>query len=110
MVLDTTTGVFESKAWKDVRVGAIVKVTCNEFFPADLVLLNSSGRKGMCYIETKNLDGETNLKIKMANKEVMAVSSPNEITDLQAEVKCEGPSDKIYQFDGVIKLDITSNN
>jgi magnesium-transporting ATPase (P-type) len=36
-----------------------------------LVLLNSSGPKGICYIETKNLDGETNLKHKVANKEVM---------------------------------------
>lgn len=94
-----------------MRVGAIVKVICNEFFPADLVLLNSSGRKGMCYIETKNLDGETNLKIKMANKEVMAYAADESaLTDLAAEVKCEGPSDKIYQFDGVIKLDLASND
>jgi phospholipid-transporting ATPase len=43
----------------------------NEFFPADLVLLNSSAPKGICYIETKNLDGETNMKHKVSNKEVM---------------------------------------
>lgn len=80
-----------------MRVGTIVKVVCNEFFPADLVLLNSSGRKGMCYIETKNLDGETNLKHKVANKEVMAVSQDEAaLKSLVAEVKCEGPSDKIY--------------
>ena len=36
-----------------------------------MILLNSSGPKGICYIETKNLDGETNLKYKVANKEVM---------------------------------------
>jgi phospholipid-transporting ATPase len=50
------------KVWKDIRVGMIVKCMENEFFPADMVLLSSSGRKGICYIETKNLDGETNLK------------------------------------------------
>lgn len=50
----------------------VVKVMENEFFPADLTLLYSSGPKGICYIETKNLDGETNLKHKVANKEVMA--------------------------------------
>lgn len=51
----------------------------------------------MCYIETKNLDGETNLKHKVANKEVMAVSADEAaLKSLVAEVKCEGPSDKIY--------------
>ena len=33
-----------------------------------MVLCRSSDRKGMCYVETKNLDGETNLKHKVAVK------------------------------------------
>ena len=44
----------------------ILKINNDEFFPADLALLNSSANKGICYIETKNLDGETNLKHKQA--------------------------------------------
>ena len=59
------------KQWKEIRVGSVVKVQCDEYFPADLVLLYSSGRKGICYIETKNLDGETNLKHKVSNKDIM---------------------------------------
>lgn len=58
--------------WKNMKVGMVVKVEENQFFPADMILLYSSGPKGICYIETKNLDGETNLKHKVANKEVMA--------------------------------------
>lgn len=34
----------------------------NEFVPADVLILGTSEKKGICYIETKNLDGETNLK------------------------------------------------
>lgn len=49
----------------------IVKIKENEYFPADLILLNSSASKGICYIETKNLDGETNLKHKQANKRTL---------------------------------------
>jgi len=31
-----------------------------------MILLSSSSPKGICYIETKNLDGETNLKHKQS--------------------------------------------
>ncbi len=55
-------------AWKNVRVGDILKVKSDEFIPADLLLLNSSGAKGSCFVETKGLDGETNLKIKNTAK------------------------------------------
>ena len=71
MVANTQTGTFEQKQWKDLRVGNVVKIFKNEYFPADLLLLNSSAPKGICYIETKNLDGETNLKHKSSNKEIM---------------------------------------
>ncbi len=68
--------------------------------------LNSSGRKGICYIETKNLDGETNLKHKVANKEIMSYcQTDDELATLRANVKCEGPTDKIYQFDGRMTIE-----
>lgn len=105
-MLNTATQAFEYKAWKEIKVGSIVKVENNQFFPADLVLLSSSGRKGICYIETKNLDGETNLKHKVANKDIMPLCG-NEaaLSQLRASVKSEGPTDKIYQFDGVMTID-----
>lgn len=65
------TGAFGPKKWKELHVGQIVKIKQDEFFPADLVLLNSSAPKGICYIETKNLDGETNLKHKQGVKELV---------------------------------------
>lgn len=48
--------------WRELRVGDVIRVQCDEPFPSDIVLLNSSDGKGLCFVETKNLDGETNLK------------------------------------------------
>ena len=45
-------------------MGDLVKVENKEAFPADLVLLASSEDQAMAYIETSNLDGETNLKVR----------------------------------------------
>ena len=52
--------------WKDVRVGDILLLPNNSEIPADMILLASSDDTGITYIETSNIDGETNLKIKTA--------------------------------------------
>ena len=50
--------------WRDVVAGDIVRVVRDQSFPCDLVLLASPLDDSVCYVETKNLDGETNLKLK----------------------------------------------
>lgn len=44
--------------WALVKAGDIVRVLSEHYFPADLVLLQSSSNQGACSIETANLDGE----------------------------------------------------
>lgn len=38
----------------------------NDVIPCDMVLLYTSEENSACYVETSNLDGETNLKTKYA--------------------------------------------
>ncbi|KAG6399944.1 hypothetical protein SASPL_141430 [Salvia splendens] len=59
-------GIFKQTEWRNLRVGDLVKVEKDQFFPADLVLLSSSYEEAIWYVEMMNLDGETNLKLKQA--------------------------------------------
>uniref|UniRef100_A0A3Q2XHL2 Phospholipid-transporting ATPase n=1 Tax=Hippocampus comes TaxID=109280 RepID=A0A3Q2XHL2_HIPCM len=87
---------FGERRWKDVQVGDFVKVLSNEIVPADLLLLHTSDRKGMCHIETSNLDGETNLKER---KVVPGICEPNfEPESFNSVVVCERPNNNLNHF------------
>ena len=97
-------GRWEKKAWKEVVVGDIVKVDNDRFFPADLVILSSSEPQGMCYIETSNLDGETNLKIRSALQQTCDLDGGLKLAEAHGLVECEQPNREIYDFKGNITL------
>lgn len=45
---------------------ATVMIVQNQEIPADAILLYSSHPKGVCFVETASLDGETSLKVKVS--------------------------------------------
>jgi phospholipid-transporting ATPase len=98
---------FQEIEWQNIRVGNIVKVMENQYFPCDVLLVNSSLPKGICYVETKNLDGETNLKHKQAPKQVIDEAENDQ--DVQknfqeAVIECEKENEFLYRFQGNLKM------
>lgn len=67
---------------------------------------NPEAKAGICYVETKSLDGETNLKIRQAIRPAIGrVSSPQDAASLKGRVKMEHPNKLIDNFDGTIELE-----
>lgn len=111
LIFNKEKSVFEEKRWNDIRLGNIVKVLDKEYFPADLVMINSQKRKdevpnnedelGICYVETKNLDGETSLKYKQAQKEIAKYYiTDRDLQKISGKIECCPPTEYIHDFVG----------
>ncbi|URE27618.1 phospholipid-transporting ATPase [Musa troglodytarum] len=89
------------KKWKEVRVGELVRVEANETLPCDMVLLATSDPTGAAYVQTINLDGESNLKTRYAKVQT-ATLDPEALAG--AILRCEPPDLNIYGFQATIEL------
>ncbi|XP_070587381.1 phospholipid-transporting ATPase ID-like isoform X2 [Erythrolamprus reginae] len=96
-------GSLKEDLWLNVEVGDIIKLENNNFVTADVLLLCSSEPHSLTYIETTELDGETNLKVKQALTVTAELAG-----DLQAlsrfngEIRCEAPNNRLGRFLGTL--------
>jgi len=94
---------WERTLWKKLEVGDIVLLRDNEQVPADLVVLSTSDPDGMCYLETKNLDGETNLKPRKSIRATSSIRSEDDIERSSFMLDSEPPHQNLYLYHGVLK-------
>jgi len=74
------------------------------------VLLHSEGPEGVCYVETKNLDGETNLKMKQTPKVLHRTYDQDlQLAKLNGVIQYEGPNKQIYKFDANMRFNPNSD-
>lgn len=71
----------------------------------------SSEPHGLCYIETAELDGETNLKVKQALSEMSnqfehlntdSNAINYEMSKLDCSIECEAPNELLNEFEGTL--------
>ncbi|KAL7598458.1 hypothetical protein Lser_V15G22250 [Lactuca serriola] len=94
---------FEQKKCKDIQVGEIIKFSADDTIPSDIVLLSTSDPTGVAYIQTINLDGESNLKTRYAKQETL--SRTPEKDRINGVIKCEKPNRNIYGFHATMEID-----
>ena len=90
----------EAKSWTLVP-GDIIKILKNEELSADVLILKTSNSNGYAYIETKSLDGETNLKEKIAIGEYRDLNEEN-YSDLNGVIICDYPNENLNLWNGQI--------
>uniref|UniRef100_A0A8C6PGZ6 Phospholipid-transporting ATPase n=1 Tax=Nothobranchius furzeri TaxID=105023 RepID=A0A8C6PGZ6_NOTFU len=95
--------VLIDRKWMDVQVGDIIKLENNQFVTADLLLLSSSEPLNLVYIETAELDGETNLKVRQALPVTGELGDDIEnLANFNGEVRCEPPNNRLDRFTGTL--------
>lgn len=97
-------GKFHHSFSQDVRVGDFLLLRNGDKVPSDCVLLASSDETGICFVETKDLDGETNLKPRQSMPETLHIQSGQECLDLHFYVESEAPHPNLYHFDGTLVM------
>ena len=68
-----------------------------------MVVLHSSGPGGVYYVETKGLDGETNLKLRGVHPKIQEEYVEKDV-NINADVQCDFPNFNLYKFEGKIAL------
>ncbi|VDM48034.1 unnamed protein product [Toxocara canis] len=67
--------------------------------------MSTSEPHGLCYIETAELDGETNLKARQALPETFEMGDKlSLIGDFKGEIICEAPNNRLNQFEGKLSF------
>jgi phospholipid-translocating ATPase len=91
--------------WEDVRVGDFVKIIDNESLPADILICATSEDENVAFVETKNLDGETNLKSRNAVPALTqlrtAMDCANKVN--RFEIDLDRPDTNMYKLNGTIR-------
>ncbi|TXT15875.1 hypothetical protein VHUM_00378 [Vanrija humicola] len=102
-------GQWERTLWKKLEVGDLVLLRGDEQIPADCIVLASSDPDGLAFVETKNLDGETNLKVRKSVKATSGIKSEEDLEHAYFYLDSEPPNANLYSYNGVVHYTPAAN-
>ncbi|KAI1111858.1 hypothetical protein F5Y14DRAFT_288376 [Nemania sp. NC0429] len=94
---------FHKDTWKNLQVGDFVRLYNDDELPADVIVLATSDNDGACYVETKNLDGETNLKVRQALRCGRTLKHARDCERAQFSIESEAPQPNLYKYNAAIQ-------
>jgi phospholipid-transporting ATPase len=100
---------FTKKFWFELRVGDLVRINKDEALPADILILKSSFSSGLAFVDTKDLDGETNLKEKMVSPEFNKLKTEN-LFLLEGSIQLDQPNEYMDSWEGNVFVTKYSND
>ncbi|GMT21989.1 hypothetical protein PFISCL1PPCAC_13286, partial [Pristionchus fissidentatus] len=106
-VWDKSANRFRKMKWKHILVGDIVHVSNDDSLPADILLIRTSSDDGNAFVETSNLDGESNLKHKVVPtmfKDYCGEEMDFDESIFQLKLACAPPSKDVNEMRGSMEL------
>jgi len=108
---------FHKEKCKNIRVGNIIKIYKEELIPADVLIIKSSLKNGLCYMQTSNLDGENELKpresLQVTHQKIHnKINEINNIFDYKDDhffFEVSPPNKDIYDIKGTIFYENNKN-
>ena len=102
-VFDYNQRKFVPAKWSEVKAGDLVRVSKDNSFPADMLFLYS--KTDVIFVDTMNLDGETNLKPKvLSSREAVDLFDKDTVfvEDSKTNILPDIDYEKLSNFSGTI--------
>ena len=103
-VYDVSAREFATKPWGTVKVGDMLQCVEGDFCPADMVCLGTgdASKATVCWVNTKMLDGESDLKLRQAIPTVAnaIAAGGTDLGRLNIRVDYEAPDANVNSFEG----------
>lgn len=92
--------------WENVAVGDFVKIMDHESIPADILICSTSEEENVAFVETKNLDGETNLKSRNAVPALTYLRSAEDCASSHNvfHVEAERPDTNMFRLNAAVSV------
>ncbi|KAJ3045236.1 hypothetical protein HDV00_011108 [Rhizophlyctis rosea] len=94
----------------NIQPGDIMYLEKGDKAPVDAMIIATSYEDGTCFVETAELDGETNLKRRSAVSELAGFQSDQAVSSMSGSIRCEQPNERLTSFEGRVHVGSTQHH